>query len=79
MSELWGSLITRGGMTPADAWEVTLDDALELTAYWGRTPPLRELVSVIAQMLGWEGPSWAPLGAEGDGSPADDVPGEFED
>lgn len=71
-------MITRGGMTPKDAWDVTLDDALELMAYWGRTPPLRELVSVIAQMLGWEGPSYVPV--EGDDAPGiANVPGEFED
>lgn len=71
-------MVTRGGLTPAEAWDVTLDDALELVDYWAHTPPLRDLVSVIAQSLGWDGSTRAQA-VEGEGQPALEVPGEFED
>ena len=78
VDELFGSLATRGGYTPAEIWAMDFDDAQMLVDYWARVPPIRELVSIIAQLIGWEIPS--PALVEGDGaSAAIETPGEFED
>lgn len=73
-------MATRGHYTPDEVWEMTLDDAERLIGYWSRIPPLRDLVSIIAQALGWDG-SGRGLPVEGDDAPAAlfEVPGEFED
>jgi hypothetical protein len=36
--------------------ELYLDEAQETFAYWERNPPTYQMVSIIAQMLGWKRP-----------------------
>lgn len=72
-------MIVRGQWSPEQVGAMTFEDAQFVVEYWSRTPPLRDLVSVIAQLLGWEAPSPMLGPVEGEGAAALDVPGEFED
>ena len=56
--ELFGRLQTDGGYSPEQIRAMTLPDVNRLLKYWGKYPPLRDLV---AGFVGFEIPSDEPL------------------